>query len=324
MTDTIQQASGSCPACGNNDSKRWLKGPDRFHGRATVYQLLRCSSCSLVWLDDPPRPDEMAAHYGADYDRVIQAAGESSPDKWEERRKTIAHYKSGGALLDLGCSSGSFLASLDRGSWNGYGIEMSSDCAKRAEATSGARVFVGDILEAPFPTESFDVITCFDVLEHVYEPRKVLEKVRQWLKPNGIFYVLVPNIEAAEARFFRSYWYALELPRHLSHFSPKSLRYLAKLSGLEEVSVATHRNSAFARSLHYIVMDNLLPRIGIVHIPLAKAGPASIPWKIISKILRLTSHPFFTAIGAFAGGGESIHAVFKKGASLSGLARDEK
>ena len=61
---------------------------------------------------------------------------------------------------------------------------------------------MGDILEAPFPPESFDVITCFDVLEHLYEPRQVMTQGGKWLKPGGIFYVLVPNIDSAEARVF--------------------------------------------------------------------------------------------------------------------------
>ena len=79
--------------------------------------------------------------------------------------------------------------------------------------------------------ESFDVITCFDVLEHLYEPRRVMAKVGEWLKPGGIFYVLVPNVDAAEARVFGSYWHGLELPRHLFHYSPASLKFLAELGG---------------------------------------------------------------------------------------------
>ena len=90
---------------------------------------------------------------------------------------------------------------------------MSAECAKTAEARSGAQVFVGNILDAPFPPESFDVITCFDVLEHLYEPRRVMARVSEWLKPGGMFYVLVPNVDSAEARVFGSYWHGLELPQ---------------------------------------------------------------------------------------------------------------
>ena len=83
-----------------------------------------------------------------------------------------------------------------------------------------------------FRRESFDVITCFDVLEHLYEPRQVMARVGEWLKPGGIFYVLVPNVDSAEARVFGSYWHGLELPRHLFHYSPASLKFLAESAGL--------------------------------------------------------------------------------------------
>ena len=112
-----------------------------------------------------------------------------------------------------------------RPKWELFGIEMSPDVARRAEKRTGAKIFVGDILDAPFPQGYFDVITCFHVFEHMYQPKEILEKVSYWLKPGGIFYMMVPNIHSAGGRTFKSYWYALELPRHLFHWSPKALRH---------------------------------------------------------------------------------------------------
>ncbi len=80
---------------------------------------------------------------------------------------------------------------------------MEESTAERARATTGADVFVGDVVAAPFLRESFDVITCFDVLEHVYSPREFLAKVLEWLKPGGIFYAMMPNIDSWEARAVR-------------------------------------------------------------------------------------------------------------------------
>jgi SAM-dependent methyltransferase len=311
MTEQLVATSTRCGACGQEDAKVWLEGPDRFYGDSELFRLLRCSHCGLVWLANPPKPEDMGRHYGPDYDRLISNCGETSPERWRARRAAIARHKSAGALLDLGCSSGAFLEAVKGPAWHLYGIEMSAEAAKKAEARAGARVFVGDILDAPFAPESFDVVTCFDVLEHVYEPRAVLAKVREWLKPGGIFYALVPNIDSAESRVFGSYWYGLELPRHITHFSCASLKNMAKSAGLDEVSVEAHPNSAFERSTSYIFND-LLRHVGISRPPMAQANGPSLPWKVIRKMFRVSVFPLLYRSIALLGEGESVHGVFKK------------
>lgn len=298
-----------CPVCGQASSREWLRAPDRFHGRQEKYILMRCRACSLVWLSGPPQPAEMYRHYTDEYHKLISAAGVNSPARWRDRKATLELYKQSGSLLDLGCSSGSFLESLPRASWNLYGVEMSADCGKTAEAKTGAQVFIGDILDAPFPPESFDVITCFDVLEHLYEPRRIMARVAEWLKPGGIFYVLVPNADSAEARVFGSYWHGLELPRHLFHYSPASLRFLAESAGLTEISLETRRNPAVGTSLRY-VFDDVLRRAAIRQTPVAYRGEASLPWRAARKAVRMTILRLLLALAPLAGGGESIHAIF--------------
>ncbi|HZR58755.1 MAG TPA: class I SAM-dependent methyltransferase [Terriglobales bacterium] len=252
----------------------------------------------------------MGEHYGIDYDRSVASAGDS-PDRWKGRRDVLSHSKSGGSLLDLGCSSGGFLSSMRSASWKLYGIEMSEEVARKAEASSGAEVFVGDILDAPFSPNSFDVITCFHVFEHLYQPRDILERVANWLKPGGIFYAMMPNIDSAGAHIFGSYWYALELPRHLYHFSPTSLKGLASSVGLQEVSVTTHREVFIEQSTRYI-LDEMCRRAGVPRTPLARAKPRTFLRKASRKMFRLTLLPILNALAALAGDGESIHAIFAK------------
>jgi SAM-dependent methyltransferase len=300
-----------CPVCGEVATREWLRAPDRFHGRQEKHRLLRCSACSLVWLTHPPRPAEMNCHYSDSYHKLISAAGQNSPTRWNHRKETLTQFKACGALLDLGCSSGSFLEFMRSESWTLYGVEMSRDEARTAEQRSKAQVFEGDILDATFPPECLDVITCFDVLEHVYEPRRVLAKVAEWLKPGGVFYVLVPNVDGAEARVFGSYWHGLELPRHLFHYSPASLRFLAESVGLRELSLETRRNPAVGTSLRYF-WDDVFRRMGIRKTPIAYRREASLPWRAGRKLVRMTLLRALLAMAPLAGGGESIHAVFQK------------
>jgi SAM-dependent methyltransferase len=302
----------ACPTCGAAKVSDLLAAPDRFHGRKEIYQLRRCSSCRGVWLIDPPTPQEMGRHYTQDYHKAIVAAGEgSAASRWKNQVKLISRYKSGGTILDIGCSSGGFLSTMKGPAWKLFGIEMEESTAERARRTTGAEVFVGDAVQAPFLPESFDVITGFDVLEHVYSPRKFLTKVREWLKPGGIFYSLMPNIASWEARVFASHWYGLELPRHLSHFSPTSLRYLMSEVGFEEVEVKTPGISYIERSVGYVGCT-LLEKIGVSPTPQSTPKRRSFPVKAIRKALRVTVVAPIAQIASLAGAGPSMEVVFRK------------
>lgn len=305
------EGNGRCPICKQEAPQKWLQAPDRFHGRQELYRLARCPGCSLVWLDNPPVPQEMHRHYTDCYHQLISKAGDTSPHRWRAHRDALLQHKRSGALLDLGCSSGAFLEFLKGERWKLYGIEMSAECARRAKMRSGADVFVGDILNAPFPANSFDAITCFDVLEHLYEPLQIIAKVREWLKPGGIFYVQVPNVDGAEARVFGSYWHGLELPRHLFHYSPASLTFLARSAGLKKVSLVTRRNPAVGTSLRY-VGDDICGTVGIRRTAVAYRGEAGLPWRAARKVVRMTVLRALVAIAPLVGEGESIHAIFQK------------
>lgn len=301
----------SCPSCRQDLPETLITAPDRFNGRTELYTLLKCPNCSLVWLDAPPSPEEMWQHYGPDYDRAISSTGEATIDRWRGRCETLAKYKNGGRILDLGCSSGSFLSALPRDRWELHGIEMSQAVALRAKQRCGAEVFVGDILDAGFPAAYFDAITCIHVFEHLYKPKEVLEKVASWLKPGGVFYTLMPNIDSAAFRFFKSYWYALELPRHLFHFSPRSLFYLADSAGLRVLSLKTEREVFFEHSARYMLND-ALKVIGINRPPLASAPPSGLPFRAVRKAFRLTMRPVLEGLIGLGGDKEIVEGIFQK------------
>ena len=300
-----------CPFCGGTATHRFLRAPDRFHGRIEAYDLVRCSGCSGVWLTDPPAPHDMSYHYDDDYHQTIAIGGEqAAASRWQRQRDLILGFRQSGSILDIGCSSGGFLGTLKGKAWKLYGIEMEASTAAKARANSGAEVFVGDAVDAPFPANGFDAITCFDVLEHVYEPRQVLMKVLEWLKPGGIFYVVVPNIDSWESRFFGSYWYGLELPRHLSHFSPSSLRHLTGSLGFEETNLIT-RTSYIERSMGY-VCSRVVGSVGVSLDPPSKPRRRGIPWRAARKAIRMSLIAAFAKSASLAGSGASIEAVFTK------------
>jgi hypothetical protein len=136
-------------------------------------------------------------------------------------------------------------------------------------------------------------------------------KVAEWLKPGGIFYALVPNVDCAEGRVFGTYWHGLELPRHLFHYSPASLKFLAESAGLRQVSLETRRNPAVGTSLRY-VCDDVFRAVGIRRIPVAYRGEASLPWRAARKMVRMTVLRALLAMAPAVGAGESIHAIFRR------------
>ena len=310
---TATTPSIGCPICGDQGLAAFLSAPDRFHLRAKKYTLARCAACGVVRLMNPPRPEEMGAHYTEDYHRAIAAAGETSVSKrWKAQRERISKYKPGGAILDIGCSSGGFLSTLDTSAWQLYGIEMEPSTGERARELAGAQVWVGDVLDANFEPNSFDVITCFDLLEHIYTPREFLVQVLKWLKPGGVFYTVLPNIESWEARTFRTYWYGLELPRHFFHFSPRSLRALTASIGFEEVHIGTPPISYVERSMGY-VGAGLLERLGFSPTPQANQQKKSpFAWRIVRKGLRLTFVRPLAHLASLSGAGPSMEGVFSK------------
>lgn len=303
--------SRRCPNCGEDGAGDWLNAPDRFHGRQVWYTLVHCAECSLIWLENPPVPEEMAAHYGPDYDRLIAQSGERSPEHWTSRRDALLRYKTGGRLLDLGCSSGSFLNLLKGKEWELYGVEISEESARKAKERTGAKIFVGDVLEAPFAPESFDAITCFHVFEHMYQPKEVLKKAWEWLKPGGVFLAIMPNIDCSEARFYKSYWYPLELPRHLFHFSPTSLDNMVRSVGFKDVKISTSRAPFIEYHIHYL-MDELYRKMGRSRRPASVAGDFSLAWRIFRKMLRLTLYPLLVRATSLWGHGQIMQVVVVK------------
>jgi SAM-dependent methyltransferase len=304
---------GNCPVCEGNSTRLLLRAPDRFHDRKDLYQLIRCCSCDLVRLVDPPNPQEMPFHYGQGYHRSIESAGETElMRRWRRHRNTVLNLKPQGSVLDIGCSSGAFLRTLRDSPWQLHGVEISEQEAERARISAGAEVFVGDPLDAPFGPESFDVITCFHLLEHVYQPVELLKRVRMWLKPGGFFYVILPNIDSWEARIFRSYWYGLELPRHLFHFSPSSLERAAQVAQMRTLRLHTLVEDSFSEHSFHYILQNMFEKFGISKEPMAAGLPMSFPLKVIRKSFRLSIETLFKYAASAAGRGASIEGLFVK------------
>jgi 2-polyprenyl-3-methyl-5-hydroxy-6-metoxy-1,4-benzoquinol methylase len=152
-----------------------------------------------------------------------------------------------GKLLDVGCGSGKYLARMKSLGWDVLGIDYSERAAQTAQSAYGVDVRVGTVPNKELPVAAFDLVTAWQVLEHLQRPRQALAGIRSLLKPDGVFILSVPNQAGWAARYFGPDWIGLDVPRHLSHFTPASLLAMLRSEGFHVQHLSTICQSGWIR-----------------------------------------------------------------------------
>lgn len=136
-------------------------------------------------------------------------------------------------LLDIGCGTGDFLRTAQKNNWNVSGIEPNQEARDIANNKTNNAVFNIDQL-LKFESNSFDVITLWHVLEHLPKLSDHMSIFKSLLKPNGRLIIAVPNYKSYDAKHYKSFWAAFDVPRHLWHFSQSSI---SKLTASEHMEI---------------------------------------------------------------------------------------
>lgn len=245
-----------CPLGCRPDDQLVLTGRDRLYGLPGEFHVVRCRGCGLMRTNPRPTPEAMSARYPAEYAPHRGAARRDPGARTWTRRLFAFRTRSvpplpRGRMLEIGCATGAFLDEMaDRG-WAVEGIEFSEDAASAARAR-GHCVHAGALETAPDPPAAYDLVTGWMVLEHLHEPVLCLRRLRDWTRPGGWLAISVPNCGSWERRAFGEDWYALHLPNHLFHYTPRSLAQVLERGGWR-----------IERVLHQRTLANLAGSLGL-------------------------------------------------------------
>lgn len=227
-----------CNLCGSHDNHPFC--PEN------GLRLVQCKRCALVYVSPRPDPRELYALYGETYFNNDQSGvvGYSNYLKDEANiRKTFAgrltrleQFIKRGKVLDVGCAAGFFLDEAHERGWQVQGLDVSSFAADYAAKRFGFDVRQGSLTEQDYPAGNYDLITLWDVIEHVPDPKAYIQRAAELLRAGGVLALATPDVDSLPARLTGKRWVGYKLSEeHVYYFSIRTLRDMLEAAGLDVI-----------------------------------------------------------------------------------------
>lgn len=252
MQDTQHKSLIICPICKESKTSFKFNGRDVYEKLVSgSFKLFQCHKCECIFQFPMPGGDKIGTFYANNYYSYQVGRKKSFFDKVRENtirvnyegtnnfpflwkvfllftrkkfRDILPMGRQGGKFLDIGCGDSINLRILRDYNWDTYGIEISEEAVKDAQAKN--LQVARSTLEDYSPGIKFDAIRLWHVLEHLPDPHASMEKLRSLLREKGIVYIAIPNTKSLNAYLFGKYWIGYDVPRHLINYSIKSLKVL--------------------------------------------------------------------------------------------------
>lgn len=269
----------TCQLCGSTErTTKFQDGP---------FQVVTCTRCGLVYVTPRLQGEALAAVYDEGYWKSDDPKQRGYADYAREADLYLKTFRRRMALvsrwlpararvLDVGCAAGYFLRVLQEHGHDVHGVELSKAIAVEAiKALGEDRVHVGTLDDAvsamDHRPQSFDLVTMWDVVEHIPEPQPVLRRVRELIKPGGRFLLETQNVASRWARLLGRRWHHYKHDEHLYHFTPATIRRLLDDCGFRVLDLG----SAYAGK--YVSFGFLAERAGrLGRIPGLLASPLGL------------------------------------------------
>jgi 2-polyprenyl-3-methyl-5-hydroxy-6-metoxy-1,4-benzoquinol methylase len=224
-----------CPICSSENIKTVLAVED-YTLSHEKFSIWHCDDCTVRFTQDIPEQNTIGSYYQSDSyishsdtkKGIVNTLYHAVRKRTLQKKKQLIIAETTidkGALLDIGCGTGAFLKTMQTAGWQITGLEPDETARNKAkelynlQPQSPERLF-------ELPPASFNAITMWHVLEHVHELHRYIKKLEQLLAPDGKIIIAVPNYTSHDASLYKKYWAAYDVPRHLYHFSPPSMRQL--------------------------------------------------------------------------------------------------
>ncbi|HEY0676744.1 MAG TPA: class I SAM-dependent methyltransferase [Chitinophagaceae bacterium] len=231
----------SCPLCGSASISNVLTAKDHTVS-SEIFEIWECTDCTGRFTQNNPEADSIGRYYKSENYISHSDTSKGLVNKlYHQVRKITLSQKrklvqkvtqlESGKLLDVGAGTGLFADTMRKSGWMVTGLEPEEAARARAAELNIVLNDINDLWQLPHT--GFDAITLWHVLEHVHEIHKYLDQLKKLLKKSGRLIIAVPNYTSKDASLYQSFWAAYDVPRHLYHFSPRSMISLLKSHGFE-------------------------------------------------------------------------------------------
>jgi SAM-dependent methyltransferase len=329
IVEDARAAAGAGRGCAHPEAAQVTVFPARDYISGDLFTLRRCGVCGLTRTAPQPDATSMALYYppgyygrGKRYGRPLEALLD-----WlyafRGRLIEMANGLEPGRVLDIGCGRGLLLHQLRKRGWDVLGTEMTEESASHARDVLRIDVRAGLLSDLGFADGEFDTVILWHVLEHIPDPGGLLTEVARILRPGGTLLVAVPNFASIEARAGKAHWFHLDVPRHLNHFTPATLRAALGAAGLRPRMV-----SYFASEYDFFsFVQTALNMLGIRHnllynllrargAKVLEGGQAPAPARDVALTVLLTP-----ALGAISLAWVPAVALLKRGGTVTMYAK---
>ena len=229
----------SCPLCSSNI---YTQKYPQYYPRIVI-----CTKCGLIYTNPRLKNKYLKELYSEEYFKndhssILGYSNYLQDQKniiktFDKRLKAIEAFVFPGKLLDIGCATGFFMHSAKIRGWKVEGVEISEYAASYAKECFAFKIYVGDVLQINLPANTYDLITMWDVVEHLTNPVEVIQALKRTLKKNGLLVFSTPDVGSLPAKLIKHKWIGYKLSdEHLTYFSKKTIVLLLEKAGFSLVS----------------------------------------------------------------------------------------